>query len=105
MDGAFTHLPTWEDRQSLSISLIRFGMRSNRTVLLLLSALALWGCSPKKPVVNEDPSNASPSRAFTIVESQDTQERKQIEAPAMPLFTNQPFSKLDALAAKYPTAN
>jgi hypothetical protein len=76
-------------------------MRAKTTVLTLLP-LVLWGCSPKKPVATEQPSNPSAaSRAFTIVESQAARERKQIEAQAMALFTNRAFSDLDALAAKY----
>jgi hypothetical protein len=52
-------------------------------------------------VVKEESSNASALQSFTIAESPDTREQKQITAQAKRLFTNRAFSELDALAAKY----
>jgi hypothetical protein len=74
------------------------------TLLSVLLPVVLWGCSPKKPVASEESSNASASRAFKMVESQDSREQKQIAAQALGLFTNRAFSELDALAAKYRTS-
>jgi hypothetical protein len=67
----------------------------------LMSFLVLSACSPKKPEAKAKPSNASALSTFTIVESQETREQKQIKAQALTLFTNRAFNELDALAAKY----
>jgi tetratricopeptide (TPR) repeat protein len=68
---------------------------------LLLLSFVVWGCSPKSPTADDESSKIAASRAFKIVESQETREQKQIEVQSAALFTNGGFGELDALAAKY----